>query len=187
MMAGLVLSQTVISASIWSGPTASASAASSCSATVRLSSDQKSGIFQLERSGLRDPARINRLLLVVAIAVLFSNLQGFAVSCSSERRLVDSHWKWGFSFARIGLHSLQQSVIRPQALYPQPQRQTTTTALVLLDQTAKATSPHSTSCGSMTVSAEMCPSISALSRPYARLCRNDLLMGRRLGGAGETA
>jgi len=40
--------------------------------------DQKSGIFQLESSGLRAPDRINRLLLVVAISVLVSSLQGFA-------------------------------------------------------------------------------------------------------------
>lgn len=77
----------------------------------QLFRDQKSGIFQLERSGLRDPARIDRLLLVVAIAVLVSSLQGFAVSLSGQRRLVDPHWKRGLSFARIGLHWLQQSVI----------------------------------------------------------------------------
>jgi hypothetical protein len=40
----------------------------------QLFRDQKSGIFQLERSGLRDPARIDRLLLVVAIAVLAGSL-----------------------------------------------------------------------------------------------------------------
>ena len=77
----------------------------------QLFRDQKSGIFQLERSGLRDPARIDRLLLVVAVAVLFSSLQGFAVSLSGQRRLVDPHWKRGLSFARIGLNWLQQSVI----------------------------------------------------------------------------
>ncbi|MDM7938374.1 MAG: hypothetical protein QUV06_13080 [Cyanobium sp. CZS 48M] len=52
----------------------------------QLFRDQKSGIFQLESSGLRDPARIDRLLLVVAIAVLDSSLQGFAVSLSGQRR-----------------------------------------------------------------------------------------------------
>ena len=77
----------------------------------QLFRDQKSGIFQLERSGLRDPARIDRLLLVVAIAVLISALQGYAVSLGGERRRVDPHWKRGLSFARIGLHWLQQSVI----------------------------------------------------------------------------
>jgi hypothetical protein len=48
----------------------------------QLFRDQKSGIFQLENSRLRDPARIDRLLLVVAIAVLISSLQGYAVSLS---------------------------------------------------------------------------------------------------------
>ena len=77
----------------------------------QLFRDQKSGIFQLENSRLRDPARINRLLLVVAIAVLLSSLQGYAISLSGQRPLVDSHWKRGLSFARIGLHWLQQSAI----------------------------------------------------------------------------
>lgn len=77
----------------------------------QLFRDQKSGIFQLERSRLRDPARIDRLLLVVAIAVLISSLQGYAVSLSGQRHHVDPHWKRGLSFARIGLHWLQQSVI----------------------------------------------------------------------------
>ena len=40
----------------------------------QLFRDQKSVSFQLESSGLRDPARIVRLLLVVAIAVLASSL-----------------------------------------------------------------------------------------------------------------
>jgi hypothetical protein len=77
----------------------------------QLFRDQKSGIFQLERSGLRDPERIDRLLLVVAITVLLSSLQGYAVSLSGQRRRVDPHWKRGLSFARIGLHWLQRSVI----------------------------------------------------------------------------
>ena len=76
----------------------------------QLFRDQKSGIFQLERSGLRSPERIDRLLLVVAIAVLVSSLQGYAVSLNGQRPLVDSHWKRGLSFARIGLHWLQQSI-----------------------------------------------------------------------------
>jgi hypothetical protein len=77
----------------------------------QLFRDQKAGIFQLERSGLRCPERIDRLLLVVAIAVLLSSLQGYAVSLACERRRVDPHWKRGLSFARIGLLWLQQSVV----------------------------------------------------------------------------
>ena len=77
----------------------------------QLFRDQKSGIFQLESSGLRDPARIDRLLLVMAIAVLVASLQGFAVSLAGQRRRVDPHWQRGLSFVRIGLKWLQQQVI----------------------------------------------------------------------------
>lgn len=76
----------------------------------QLFRDQKSGLFQLESSGLRDPARIDRLLLVVAIAVLVGSLQGYAVSIDGLRHQVDPHWLRGMSFVRIGLASLQQYV-----------------------------------------------------------------------------
>jgi hypothetical protein len=68
--------------------------------------DQKSGVFQLEDSGLRDPERINRLLLVVAIAVLAGSLQGYGLSLAGLRRQVDPHWKRGKSFLRLGLGAL---------------------------------------------------------------------------------
>ena len=73
----------------------------------QLFRDQKSGVFQLADSGLRDPERIDRLLLVVAIAVLTSSLQGYALSLAGLRRQVDPHWKRGMSFLRIGLAALQ--------------------------------------------------------------------------------
>jgi hypothetical protein len=47
---------------------------------------------------------------VVAIAVLASSLQGFAVSLAGQRRRVDPHWQRGLSFVRIGLQWLQQAV-----------------------------------------------------------------------------
>jgi hypothetical protein len=49
--------------------------------------------------------------VVVTIAVMISSLQGYAVSLSGQRHRVDPHWKRGLSFARIGLHWLQQSVM----------------------------------------------------------------------------
>ena len=73
----------------------------------QLFRDQKSGVFQLEDSGLRDPQRIDRLLLVVAIAVLAGSLQGYALSLAGLRRQVDPHWKRGMSFLRLGLGGLQ--------------------------------------------------------------------------------
>ena len=74
----------------------------------QLFRDQKSGIFQLESSGLGDPKRIDRLLLVVAIAVLVSSLQGYAVRLDGLRHQVDPHWRRGMSFVRIGLKWMQQ-------------------------------------------------------------------------------
>jgi len=73
----------------------------------QLFRDQKSSVFQLEDCGLRDPERIDRLLLVIAIAVLICSLQGYAVSLAGLRRQVDSHWKRGMSFLRLGLRTLQ--------------------------------------------------------------------------------
>ena len=76
----------------------------------QLFRDQKSGVFQLADSGLRKPERIDRLLLVVAIAVLAGSLQGYALSLAGLRRQVDPHWKRGMSFLRIGLAALQMAV-----------------------------------------------------------------------------
>ena len=73
----------------------------------QLFRDQKSGVFQLADSGLQDPQRIDRLLLVVAIAVLTSSLQAYALSLAGLRRQVDPHWKRGMSFLRLGLGALQ--------------------------------------------------------------------------------
>jgi hypothetical protein len=81
----------------------------------QLFRDQKSGLFQLESSGLRNPERIDRLLLVVAVAVLVSSLQGYALSLGGLRRRVDPHWRRGMSFVRIGLASLQQYVADAKA------------------------------------------------------------------------
>ena len=76
----------------------------------QLFRDQKSGVFQLESSGLREPERIDRLLLVVAIAVLAGSLQGYALSLAGLRRQVDPHWQRGMSFLRIGLAALQMAM-----------------------------------------------------------------------------
>ena len=67
-------------------------------------------MFQLTDSGLREPQRIDRLLLVVAIALLAGSLQGYALSLAGLRRQVDPHWKRGMSFLQIGLAALQMAV-----------------------------------------------------------------------------
>jgi hypothetical protein len=73
--------------------------------------NQKSKLFQLESSGLRQAERIDRLLLVIAIAVLVASLQGCAISLGGLRRQIDPHWwKRGMSFLRTGLKWMQKTV-----------------------------------------------------------------------------
>lgn len=76
----------------------------------QLFCNQQSVILQLQRSGLREPKYIDRMLLVVAIAVLVCNLHCYKVSLAGERRRIDRHWKHGLSFARIALHWLQRVI-----------------------------------------------------------------------------
>ncbi|MBC1261639.1 hypothetical protein FQK07_10270 [Synechococcus sp. BSF8S] len=79
--------------------------------------DQKSGLFKLESRGLREPQRIDRLLVVV-IAGLAGSLQGYAVSLAGERRPVDPHWRRGLIFVRLGLKWLQQCVAHTAKALP---------------------------------------------------------------------
>lgn len=46
---------------------------------------------------------------MVAIAVLTSSLQGYALSLAGLRRQVDPHWRRGMSFLRIGIAALQMA------------------------------------------------------------------------------
>ena len=80
-----------------------------CFCCEQLFRDLKSGIIQLDWNGLRDPKRIDRLLLLDAIVVLFSSLQGYGTSVTGERCQVNPHLKRGLSLVRGGLHWLKQS------------------------------------------------------------------------------
>lgn len=58
-------------------------------------------------SGLRDSEGIDRLLLVIVIAVLVGSLLGYALSLNGLRRQVDPHWKRVMSFQCIE-HAVRQ-------------------------------------------------------------------------------
>ena len=81
----------------------------------QLFRDQKSGILQLADTGLREPERLDRLLEIVAIAMLMGSLQGYAISLADLRRQVDPHWRRGRSFVRNGLATLQTFVADAEA------------------------------------------------------------------------
>ena len=68
--------------------------------------DSKSGVFQLESSKIRDRKALERLYLVVALALLFATSQGMAVQLKGLRQRVDPHWKRGISYLKIGIRWL---------------------------------------------------------------------------------
>ena len=80
------------------------------------SKGSKSGAFQLEDSGLRDPQRLERLYLVAAVALLYGTVTGIAVQIEGLQRQVDPHWKRGLSYLKIGLRWLHGVVHKSRPL-----------------------------------------------------------------------
>lgn len=80
--------------------------------------DSKSGAFELEESRIRDPKSLERLYLVVALALLFATTQGMAVQIQGLRTQVDPHWKRGLSYLKIGLRWLRGVLHKGRILFP---------------------------------------------------------------------
>lgn len=80
--------------------------------------DSKSGVFGLADSRLRDVQKLNRLYLVVAIAILYSTIMGITVQLSGLRRQVDIHWERGLSYLKMGLRWLRGTVHKGRKLLP---------------------------------------------------------------------
>lgn len=69
--------------------------------------DSKSGVFQLEDSKIRNCKALERLYLIVAIALLFATCHGMTLQLKGLRTQVDPHWKRGLSYLKIGLRWLK--------------------------------------------------------------------------------
>ncbi|MEL7011449.1 MAG: transposase [Cyanobacteria bacterium J06588_4] len=84
--------------------------------------DSKSGAFQLEESKIRDRQSLERLYLVVALALLFATAHGMTIQLNGLRTQVDPHWKRGLSYLKIGLRWLRgvinkgRELLSPNAL-----------------------------------------------------------------------
>jgi hypothetical protein len=72
--------------------------------------DDKSNGFQLESSGIRTSAGLNRLCFVMSVATLYLVAQGTEVVAQNKRRLIDPHWSRGHSYLRIGWDWVRQAV-----------------------------------------------------------------------------
>ncbi len=64
--------------------------------------DDKSGGFNLESSGLRSADKLNRLMLVLCLAMLLLVAEGTRVVLCGFRRMVDCHWQRGLSYLQLG-------------------------------------------------------------------------------------
>ena len=71
--------------------------------------DDKSGSFDLEATKLRDPERLNHLLLAVAVAVLWIYEIGEQVLRQGERSEIDPGYKRQLSVFQIGRRKLQRA------------------------------------------------------------------------------
>jgi len=80
--------------------------------------DDKSGGFQLEGTRLTDPKVLERLLLVLAIAVLHLTSVGTEVVKQDYRRWVDTHWDRGQSYLKIGWNWLRQQFRKQWPIFP---------------------------------------------------------------------
>jgi len=92
--------------------------------------DDKSGLFNLESSKIRNAEALTRFYLVIAIAKLFLISQGVDVVEKGMRRKIDPHWKRGLSYLKIGIrylaaaqnhgYKLIKEIILPDTPDPEP-------------------------------------------------------------------
>lgn len=76
--------------------------------------DFKEQGFRLEKTRLRDPARVSRLVLCVCIAYVLALLLGETVEQGGRRRFVERSVKRQMSLFQIGLRYLKRLLVQQQ-------------------------------------------------------------------------
>lgn len=79
--------------------------------------DDKSSGFNLEDSLLNDSMAISRLCLILAVATLYLVSTGKAVEVSGFRPIVDTHWRRGLSYLKIGWRWCQHAIANGKGLH----------------------------------------------------------------------
>ena len=74
--------------------------------------DDKSGCCQLQKSKLRDPARLNHLLLAYSVVILWAHQLGQQTFQSKQRKQIDPAAKRQLSIFQIGWRKLQRCISR---------------------------------------------------------------------------
>ncbi|MGI8747098.1 MAG: transposase, partial [Deinococcus sp.] len=78
--------------------------------------DDKSGLFGLESSKLRDAPSLERLVLVISVATLLLVSEGFQVVQQGARRMIDPHWNRALSYLKLGLRGIHFALSRGLAV-----------------------------------------------------------------------
>lgn len=72
--------------------------------------DDKSGAFDWEASRLDSPEQVERMLLVMAVAVLYLVSEGTFLVNAGRRAEVDPHTRRGLSYLRLGLRAIHRAL-----------------------------------------------------------------------------
>lgn len=72
--------------------------------------DDKSGALQWEQSRLDSPEQVERLLLVMAVAVLYLVSEGTFVVAAGLRAALDPHSRRGLSYLQLGLRAITHAL-----------------------------------------------------------------------------
>lgn len=79
--------------------------------------DEKSGLFELEASKLRDANSLERLVMVISVATLLLVSEALDVVERGDRRVVDPHWQRGLSYLKIGHKAMSYALSRGQRFF----------------------------------------------------------------------
>ena len=79
--------------------------------------DEKSGLFELEASKLRDANSLERLVMVISVATLLLVSEALDVVERGDRRRVDPHWQRGLSYLKIGHKAMSYTLSRGQRFF----------------------------------------------------------------------
>lgn len=72
--------------------------------------DEKTGLFRLEESRLREAASLEGIILVLSMATLLLASECIEVVQREDRRLIDPHWRRALSYLKIGLWAVHHAL-----------------------------------------------------------------------------
>ena len=79
--------------------------------------DEKSNGFNLQRSKIETAEGLERLIMVISVAILYLVSCGIEVEREGKRREIDGHWDRGMSYMKIGWGWVKSRISRGEGLW----------------------------------------------------------------------